>query len=139
MSSFDNSVEDSSVGAATVPLRLESPHNAMRIVTLTVVECDDLVQEIRCDGHVIGFIHRAGRIFVALAGSRHDRALECAQSVLWEKVASTLVAVREQDLDTHKPDALPIGPSRAGDLDCEASGDSVCCWPRTRALSDVAF
>lgn len=139
MSTFDNSVEDSSVSAVTVPLRLESPHNAIRIVTLTVVECDDTVQEIRCDGQVIGFIHRAGRIFVALTGNRQDRALECAQSVLWEKVASTLVAVLEQDLDTQKPDALPIWPPRAGDLDCEASRDSVCSWPRTRALSDVAF
>jgi|GEM_PF-5834317 len=44
------------------------------MIPLTRVVLDDVDEEIHLEGQVIGFIHRDGRIFVALTGSRIDRA-----------------------------------------------------------------
>lgn len=62
-----------------------------RVIRLTTIRHDDQTEEIRLDGKVIGFVHRAGLIFVALIGSRLDRALECAQSVMWDGAAAELI------------------------------------------------
>jgi hypothetical protein len=85
--------------AATVPLRLEWFDGGVGTVRLTVIDLDDLTQEIALDGQTIGFIGRAHGVFVALTGTRLDRAEECSQSLLWDKSAAILVA-----LSGHRPE-----------------------------------
>jgi hypothetical protein len=92
-------------GAVTVPLRMEWFDNRIRTIPIVVIDLHDLTEEIRLDGHTIGFITRAGRIFVARAGARLDRAEECAQSLIWDKVATILVALsgRLAEPEEHDP------------------------------------
>jgi hypothetical protein len=49
----------------------------------------DLI-EVSVDGGTVGFIERAGNVFVALRGDRYDRAVEVGQSVSIEVVHHTL-------------------------------------------------
>ena len=74
----------------TVAVRLEWRD---RITTIqpTVIHRGNTMDEIRLDGRVIGFIHRAGHIFVALTGTRLDHAEECGQSVVWDKAFALLL------------------------------------------------
>ena len=39
--------------------------------------------EITLRGATVGFIEIVGAVYVSLAGSRHDRAVEVAQSLVW--------------------------------------------------------
>lgn len=82
--------QDSALKTVTVSVLVEW-RDGIRTIHSTVVPPDGLTEEIRLDGRVIGFIHRAGRIFVALNGARLDRAVECGQSLLWDKVATQLI------------------------------------------------
>jgi hypothetical protein len=65
--------------------------NRTETVKLMVVPRSDDLEEIDADRHVLGYIHRAGRVFVALAGERLDRAEECGQSLLWDRAAADVV------------------------------------------------
>ncbi|MDP3208615.1 MAG: hypothetical protein Q8M65_05655 [Rhodoglobus sp.] len=103
MSSQDRNLEDPASSAATVPVALTQVDDVVRMIALTVVDLDDAVQEISVNGQVIGFIHTAGRVFVALTGTRTDRAEECGQSILWDCAAETLVITFEQ---LHQPQEL---------------------------------
>jgi hypothetical protein len=88
----------------TVPLRLEWLDGLIRTIQLTVVDLDDLTEEIRLDGQTIGFINRAGRIFVAQSGTRLDRAEECGQCLLWDKAAAILVTLLGRLPEPEEPD-----------------------------------
>lgn len=63
----------------------------VKTVRLTALPHGGLTEEIRLHGHVIGFIHCAGLIFVALAGARLDQAVECDQSLSWDEAAARLI------------------------------------------------
>lgn len=64
----------------------------VKTVRLTALSHDGLTtEEIRLHGHVIGFIHCAGLVFVALAGTRLDQAVECDQSLVWDEAAARLI------------------------------------------------
>lgn len=43
-------------------------------------------------GTTIGFVEKAGPVYVALAGERYDRAVEIAQSRELERAAQSLLA-----------------------------------------------
>ncbi|WEK13383.1 MAG: hypothetical protein P0Y48_13110 [Candidatus Microbacterium phytovorans] len=43
------------------------------------------------DGATVGFIDVVGRVFVALGGARYDRAVEVAQSLVFEAAVASLV------------------------------------------------
>lgn len=103
MSSQDRKRQDPASSAATVPVALTRVDDVVRMIALTVIDLDDADQEIRVNGQVIGFIHTAGRVFVALTGTRTDRAEECGQSLLWDCAAETLVITFEQ---IHQPQEL---------------------------------
>jgi hypothetical protein len=60
-------------------------------VSLTVVPKEDELDEIDFERHILGYILRAGHVFVALVGERLDRAEECGQSLLWDRAAAELV------------------------------------------------
>ena len=59
MSSLDETLQDPAVSAVTVPLRLEWSDDVIRVIPLTVLDLGNVVQEIRLNAQVIGFIHRA--------------------------------------------------------------------------------
>jgi hypothetical protein len=61
---------------------------AARVTLAHVGEDTDAISK---DDDVIGYICSVGRVFVALAGARLDRAEECAQSQLWDKAAEQLL------------------------------------------------
>ncbi|CAN7165404.1 hypothetical protein LJR045_000237 [Microbacterium sp. LjRoot45] len=42
-------------------------------------------------GHTVGFVDVVGRVFVALGGARYDRAVEIAQSLVFEAAVASLV------------------------------------------------
>lgn len=74
----------------TMPVRMERC-DEIRTIEPTGIPLDHKTEEIHLDGRVIGFIHHAGPIFVALTGARLDRAEECGQSLLWDRAAARLV------------------------------------------------
>jgi len=44
------------------------------------------------DGRTVGFIDVVGAVFVSLGGHRYDRAVEIAQSLVFERAVAALVA-----------------------------------------------
>lgn len=118
MSSQDRKLQDPALSAATVPVALKRIDDEVRMIALTVVDLDDADQEIRLNGQVIGFIHTAGRVFVALTGTRTDQAEECGQSLLWDRAAETLVNTFEQRHQPEEPAPRATVPEPAlGDPD----------------------
>ena len=84
------SLQERVTETVTVAVRLEWRDRITTIQPM-VIHRGDAVDEIRLDGCVIGFIHRAGHIFVALTGARLDHAEECGQSVVWDKAFALLL------------------------------------------------
>ncbi|GAB3802432.1 hypothetical protein GCM10028798_19560 [Humibacter antri] len=74
-----------------VHVRLDIDADRIETVSLVVVPRDNDLVEIDLERHVLGFIERAGQVFVALAGERLDRAEECGQSLLWDQAAAELI------------------------------------------------
>jgi hypothetical protein len=74
----------------TISVRVEASDDRIVTVEVTVKE-RALAQEISIGGTVVGFIEKAGRVYVALRGQRWDRAEECAASVLWDHAVARLV------------------------------------------------
>lgn len=62
------------------------------LVDLLLDPVADDVDAVRRDGNTIGYIRQVGRVFVALRGRRLDYAVECGQSLLWDKAAMALLA-----------------------------------------------
>lgn len=80
------------VKTVTMPLRFEGLDDQIKTIRPVIVYVDDSICEVDLDGQILGYIQHVGKVFVALAGTRLDRAEECGQSLLWDKAASTLVA-----------------------------------------------
>jgi hypothetical protein len=87
----------------TISVRVEASDDRIVTVDVTVKE-RALAQEISIGGTVLGFIEKAGRVYVALRGQRWDRAEECAASVLWDRAVARLVETSPADsLENHEP------------------------------------
>jgi len=135
MSSLDKTLQDPAFSAVTVPLRLAWFHDVIRIIPLTVVDLGNVVQEIRLDGQVIGFIHRAGHIFVALSGAQMDRAEECGQSLLWDKAAAALVITLGRIPEPEESAARSTASEPAVDPGRDISRESPRRPSRIRAIA----
>ena len=88
----------------TVPLRLEGFDGVISTIQLRVVDVDHSTEQIFLDGQTIGFISRAGGIFVAQSGVRLDRAEECGQCLSWDKAAKMLAALQGSHVQIDKCD-----------------------------------
>jgi hypothetical protein len=99
----EEALRDRALRTVTVPL-LEWFDGVTRTIQLTVVDLDHLTEEICLDGQTIGFIARAGGIFVAQTGTRLDRAEECGQCLVWDKAATILVALSGNHLELDERD-----------------------------------
>jgi hypothetical protein len=106
LSSKDEALQDRALRTVAVPLRLEWFDGRTRTIQIVVTDLDDRTEELRLDGHTIGFISRAGPIFVALTGTRLDRAEECGQCLLWDNAATILVTLMSDLPEPEKPDPL---------------------------------
>lgn len=71
-------------------LRVEWFDDRIIVLPMIVIDRGDSDYEIRIRGRLIGFIHRAGRVFVALTGTRLDRAEECGQYLMFDLAAGKL-------------------------------------------------
>lgn len=74
-----------------------------------------------CAGErVVGFVEAAGPVFVALFGSRYDRAVEVAQSLSFDAAAAGLLSharvVATLNDELTRPDA-PAQPAREAQVD----------------------
>ncbi|MFD4421662.1 hypothetical protein ACFWN7_09185 [Agromyces sp. NPDC058484] len=58
-------------------------------IVVSAIEFD--LDEVSFEGETVGFVQRAGHVFVALEGARHDRAEECGQYLLWDLAATRLL------------------------------------------------
>lgn len=117
-------LEDRALNAITVPVRLEWFDDRIRTIQLTVIDLDDLTEELRLDGETIGFIGRADRVFVAHTGTRLDRAEECGQYLLWDKAASILVTRRVRRSEPEEHVTRVGAPERATDRNDGAPGQA---------------
>jgi hypothetical protein len=90
VASEDEALQDRALPTVTGPLRVECFDGRIRTVQIVVIDLDELTEEIRLDGRTIGFIGRAGHIFVAQTGTRLDRAEECGQLLSWHKAMTFL-------------------------------------------------
>jgi hypothetical protein len=59
--------------------------------------------EVRFGDRVIGYIEVVGPVFVVLAGSRHDHAVEIAQSLLFDLAVATLELQARDDWPARPP------------------------------------
>ncbi|GAB3388444.1 hypothetical protein GCM10027568_09460 [Humibacter soli] len=75
----------------SVTLRVVDDLTGIETINLVLVTVDGDLDEVRNDGGTIGYIRHVGRLFVALHGSRRDRAEECGQFSLWDHAAQSLV------------------------------------------------
>jgi len=135
VSSLDETLQDPALSAVTVPLRLEWSDDVIRVIPLTVIDLGNVVQEIRLNGQVIGFIHRADHIFVALSGARMDRAEECGQSLLWDKAAATLVTTLGQTPEPEESVARVTARERSVDTGHDTSQQSARRPSRSHAIT----
>lgn len=114
----DHVLQDRVLRTVTVPLRVEWSDDQIRTLQMVVIDLDQFTEELHLDGQTIGFIHRAGRIFVASAGTRFDQAEECAQCLLWDKAAAILVTTFGHLPEPEQPDPLAPAPQNTtGDPD----------------------
>lgn len=74
----------------SVGLRMENTHDEIVVLDLTVKSVEPDLDALQCGDHTLGYIQRAGRVFVSLVGERADRAEECGQYLLWDFAAARL-------------------------------------------------
>ncbi len=86
--------------AGAVSVRVPCWDDVIRTLRLDVVDLDASTDEIRFDGHLIGFISRDGRLFRANAGTRFESSTECGHYFLWDEAAAMLVNAFGIPLDT---------------------------------------
>lgn len=72
--------------ALAMPDALHNPE----VLDLIVQPVAADLEAIQCDGHTLGYVQRAGRVFVSLVGERADRAEECGQALTWDVAAARL-------------------------------------------------
>lgn len=82
---------DAKLEARVLWLPVADPQQRVDEVPVVVRRVADDVVEVSRTGRTIGYIQRVPPLFVALEGSRLDRAEECAQSQLWNKAAARLL------------------------------------------------
>lgn len=107
------SLQVQALRTVTVPLRLERSDGVIRTIQLTVIDRDEWTEEVRLYGATIGFVERAGSIFVALTGTRLDLAEECGQCLLWDKAATMLVGIVGRLPEPEEPDPRTGAPAYA--------------------------
>jgi len=73
-----------------VTLRLPGMNEEFAVADLVVTSVERDLDAIQCAGHIVGYVQRAGRVFVSLIGERADRAEGCAQSLDWNAAAARL-------------------------------------------------
>lgn len=78
-----------------IDVRTEAADGHIETIQPTVIPLTATESELFLHGLPIGFIHQAGRIFVALSGERLDRAVECGQFSLWDAAAARLIAAHQ--------------------------------------------
>jgi hypothetical protein len=118
VASEDEALQDRAPRTVTGRLRVECFDGRIRTVQIVVIDLDELTEEIRLNGRTIGFICRAGPIFVAMTGTRLDRAEECGQCLLWDKAATILVTLMGGPPEPEKLGPLVGVPQRTtGDRD----------------------
>lgn len=86
-----------------VSVRVETPDDLIATVQVTVTELDPEGpfrggQEVRSEGAVIGCIYPVGGVFVALAGPRRDRSVECTQTMIWDHAVAALIFAASADM-----------------------------------------
>lgn len=78
--------------------------NTMKLIsngeTYTVARLDSGVYQVLCGERFLGFVERAGSIYVALSGTRYDRAVEAGQALSLGKAAALLRAPLESAVPT---------------------------------------
>jgi hypothetical protein len=74
----------------SVALAVRGSHDEVDVLELVVKPVEADLDAIQCAGHTLGYVQRAGRVFVSLVGERADRAEECAQSLAWDLAAARL-------------------------------------------------
>lgn len=77
--------------SSEVRVRLDIDSDRVETVKLVVVPVRHDLVEVDLECQILGFIERAGAVFVALAGERLDKAEECGQSLLWDHAAAVLI------------------------------------------------
>lgn len=81
------------VATGPVTVQVDCADQKTRAIDTVVIVLDKDNDEVRIDDVVLGFVHHAGSVFVALAGERRDHATECCQSLRWDVAAAHLVRV----------------------------------------------
>lgn len=81
------------VAGRTVTVRMVTARDEIVTIRLLLRCVSTDLDEIRYSDRTIGYVQRAGRVFVALTGARADRAEECGQYLLWDQAAIRLVSV----------------------------------------------
>lgn len=76
--------------ARSVALPIRGSHDETTVLDLVVKPVGSDLEAIQCEGHILGYVQRAGRIFVSLLGERADRAEECGQYLVWDGAAARL-------------------------------------------------
>ena len=71
-------------------LRTTNATGGITVLDLVVKSVESDLDAVECDHHTLGYVQRAGRVFVSLVGERADRAEECGQYLLWDKAADRL-------------------------------------------------
>lgn len=74
----------------SVALPVRGSLDEIEVLELVAKSVDADLDAIQCAGHTLGYVQRAGRVFVSLVGERADRAEECAQSLKWDVAAARL-------------------------------------------------
>lgn len=90
---------DAKLDGRVLWLPVTDPQQRVDEVPVVVRRVADDVVEVSRTGRTIGYIQRVPPLFVALEGSRLDRAEECAQSKLWNRAAARLL---EKDASHHR-------------------------------------
>lgn len=73
------------------------PRSTRRPSRTAWVQVDEDRYEVRFGPRVIGFVEVVGSVYVALAGTRYDRAVEIAQSLLFDLAVVSLELYGAED------------------------------------------
>lgn len=77
--------------ARRVSVRMVNSADEVDLMDLDIVPISRDCEKIQYQHEVVGYIEHVGHIFVALCGSRLDRAEECGQCLLWDQAAAELM------------------------------------------------
>lgn len=72
-----------------IPLSRPGQPKAATEIPWTRIDLD--LYEVACDGLIVGYVEVVGAIFVALRGTRYDRAVEVTQHVTFHAAVDTVL------------------------------------------------